>query len=166
MITKENLDHYIDYFKVYFNRSSEYYIERLEWYLSGKRMSFNIFAFFFNALWLAYRKMYKKLLLVMLIAFLTGILISILDFSGLLSSSTLSDVEMISYLLIPSFVGIFANKWYIKKSISTIENTMTQESNTEKMIELLKKKGGTSVIAPIILFTISILLTLLGETLE
>jgi hypothetical protein len=166
MINKENYEIYHDQFKTFYGRTPEYYLDRLGRYLSGNKISFNVYAFFFGVAWLVYRKMYKQILYVFLLMFLFALIISILNISGIISDSTLSDFEYLILFIVSTILGFSANYWYIKKSISIIEKNISQGNDSSSTDQILKKKGGTSIVALIIFIILSIIISIMSTTLE
>lgn len=166
MINYENFKEYQHYFNSYFGRSPEYYTKRVEWYLQGKRNSFNIYAFFFNCCWLFFRKMYKPFFLILLAFFILIIIVEALLLFGVISNSTYSDLNILYYILLPTVTGCFANKWYIKRSIKAVENAITNSADNFSASEYLEKKGGTSTTALIIFLIISIALNIIATIIE
>lgn len=154
MINHENFKEYQHYFTSYFGRSPEYYTKRVEWYLEGKRNSFNFYAFFFNSAWLFFRKMYKPFVLILSAFFFLVIIEVVLLFTGVISASTYSDLNILYYFILPSVTGCFANRWYIKRSIKAVENAIANTEDNFNATEYLVKKGGTSPVA-LILFLIA-----------
>jgi len=157
MINKENLDEYIGYFNSYFGRSPDYYIERVKWYFNGKNNSFNIYAFFLGVLWLLFRKMYRPAFFIILIVLLFTIIEEIMYSGGVMDNSTYSYIIMISYLILPALIGCFSNRIYIRRSIKIIESSVRIQGDPVKVNESLRKKGGTSLIAPLIFLIIVLL---------
>lgn len=166
MINYENLKEYQQYFHSYFGRSPDYYTKRLELYLQGKKYSFNIYAFFFNCAWLVFRKMYKPFLLLLLVFLILAIIVETLHQTGAISNSTNSDINILYYFLIPAITGCFSNKWYIKRSIKTVETAVSNSDDSTSVTEYLKKKGGTSTVALVIFIIISIVLNVAGTALQ
>jgi hypothetical protein len=48
----------VELFKSFFRESTSYYLVVLEKHRSGKRFSFNVYAYLLGFLWLTYRKLY------------------------------------------------------------------------------------------------------------
>ena len=166
MINNENFKEYQHYFTSYFGRTPEYYTKRVEWYLQGKRNSFNIYAFFFNNAWLFFRKMYKPFFLIILAFFILVIIAETLLLLGVISSSTHSDLNILYFFLVPTVTGCFANRWYIKRSIKAVEEAIANTDENFNANEYLEKKGGTSMTALIIFLIISITLNVIVSFFE
>jgi hypothetical protein len=162
MIDKDNLENYNEYFISYFGRSAEYYIDRLKWYFNGSKTSFNIYAFFMGGFWLLFRKMYRQFFLILLFLFLYGIILEILYLTGVINYIIYSDIGKANYLILPAITGCFSNKWYVKKSIKSVQNAVATFNDPINAHEYLNRKGGTSIVGPIVLLISSIVFFLIS----
>jgi len=164
MITNQTIEEHLEDFSSFFGRSPDYYIERLNWYLTGKKYSFNIYAFFLGAYWLLYRKMYKPFMMIIRCLILTQIIIEISYSFGAIGNSLYNDFDLILIFVLSGLTGCCANNWYIRKSIKIIEST--NKGLTDPIIkeQVFKKKGGTSLIGPIILIVFTLLTVVYGLT--
>jgi len=133
--------------------------------------NFNFAAFFFNAIWLFYRKLYKESILVMIISlaaqilaiggieFLYGLMVNLTDTRDELYNlanimSGLQDaIPYIVFFIISICIGFMANKLYFKK--------ITKLKNSNKDYSC----GGTNILAIIIVPIIAGILEIVANTL-
>lgn len=105
-------------------------------------------------IWLLYRKCY-----------LLGIILGIFDFIFILYVVFLTETSVLVYLILRFILYfIISKKMYIKQAKRKIRNLKNKYSNlTEKEFNnILKKYGGTFIIAPIIFITVVIILLIIG----
>lgn len=139
-------------------KGADIYIEK--WSKSPEKkmyMGYNFAALFLGATWLAYRKMYKQATIIMIVL---GALIVLLNYS-LNSMESNMDLFLLyialsSLKFIPILLGIylfaFGNRLYYRH-INKLININTQSSDSEPSKKTI---GGTSMIAAISVFTLSI----------
>lgn len=130
-------------YSTFYGKSDGYYMKCLYKIKEGHRLVFNIYAFLFGIFWLAYRKMYTEVCITL---FFGGILI------------ILFSIFALPFIAIN--LGLIANYLYIKKSIRTIERVKEDYQSFTDQIEILRKEGGTSINAVIILISIFIFITI------
>jgi len=145
-------------YEAYFGRNVEYYTERLEDYHNGQKTSFSFKAFFLGLFWMTYRKMYGHLFAIMAIILVEGIIVELLYQFDIINEGVYNIENMISILLLSGLFGMFANKFYLEKSIKNVETIMAQYNDRETMLEAAKKKGGVNWVAPFVLLAILLFL--------
>lgn len=151
----------LELFESFFQESNSYYLEKLELFEKGKRYSINYSALIFGVFWFLYRKLYKESLLIFLIIFLRTIFENFI----LNKFFDVENIKVFGFLfniLLLIFLGFIANSLYIKKAKKVIENIKKNNENIDLQKNILVKKGGTNIIAPIILLAIIILTSALN----
>ncbi|GAA0070341.1 hypothetical protein UT300003_18640 [Clostridium sardiniense] len=131
-------------------KNTEYYLEKLEMYRDNEKFSsWNWAAFFLMVYWLLYRKMYK------IAAILFAINLGVSFFLG--------SFAPITFLIIRIGVGVYANKIYIKDSLTKIKNIKRYSKNlsTDALYLRLNSNGGTNLVAPLALFGVTAFIVIL-----
>lgn len=105
-----------------------------------KNTKFSIPAFFLGPTYLLYRKVWGYAILYIIINIITTFI--------------LPELEMPIELAINLFLGFNFSKLYMKKARTDVEKIKNEnlDKTTQQLIELCRKKGGTSIIAPILAF--------------
>ncbi|WP_299763738.1 DUF2628 domain-containing protein [uncultured Dokdonia sp.] len=158
MLTEENKEFY----EKYFQENADYYLIQMKKLDKQGKCSFSIPAFFLGFLWMAYRKMYKYILILMGIIIAEAFIEEALYSFGIISIEIYEIIDIISRIFWAIVIGLLANKFYILKSQKDINRIMEEHSDKERRIHLITKKGGTSLIAPISLIAIIVLLVVVG----
>ncbi|WP_457640580.1 DUF2628 domain-containing protein [Persephonella sp.] len=128
-ITKEEMEAFI-------GKKAEYYLNKFEKFEKGNAVSWNWAAFFFGVLWMFYRKMYLYGLIAFFLIMIINIFLEVAKINPVISIG-------ISLWLWIGF-GMFGNYIYyifVKNNISKLK---AQYPDKEKLIEVLKKKGGVN----------------------
>lgn len=126
-ITGEQFEEEVLY-SIFYGNNSFYYLNCLEKIKIGKKLIFNLYAFVFSILWLAYRKMYLEFAISLLIG------ISLAIFIGIsLSIFTLSLI-----------LGLTGNYLYVKKSIREMQKAQANYPNLNDRMDYLRRAGGTN----------------------
>lgn len=130
--------------------NTNYYMEK--WSLinkTDKSVSWNWAAFFLGSLWLLYRKMYvwgALMIVVSIVASLNGV--------------------PFAWLLLAILTGMFGNKLYLEETRKKIIEIKNTTSDLNGQYEMIRFKGGTNLVLPIIiaivLCLIRIFLIILG----
>jgi len=152
----------LDLYKQYFETSSDYYLRQMELYATNGRCSFSVAAFFLGLLWMAYRKMYSTILIIIAIIFVQVMLFEFLLAYNIISEDAYNVMDKLITLVASGIIGAIANRLYIKQSIKTVERIVNSNASDEAINEAIKLKGGTNWIAPIILVCIIVGLLILG----
>lgn len=147
MLTEDNKEFYENYFQ----KNSDYYINQIESFNERGKYSFSVAAFFLGIFWMAYRKMYIHLLIIIGIIYAETFIEEMLLNLNVISSSTYEIIDKLSMLVWGIVIGSISNRLYISKSQKDIKKILEENSNEEQIKDLLSRKGGTSWIAPIIL---------------
>jgi hypothetical protein len=137
-----------EYFKIYFAKSTDYYLKCLDNYEAKKGYTVNIAAFFLGPIWMLYRKMYLEAGMYMVAVFVLGFIEDYLVSEVFqLSPSSAGSVSRSVNIAIAMGVAFSVNNLYIKKAIATIESLTDdwQEEGLDKTLEdQLRKVGGVS----------------------
>jgi hypothetical protein len=142
-------------YRAFIGKEADYYIEK--WSdMDGRhsKWSWNWGAFFFHELWFAYRKMYLYALILYIIFFL----IMIIPFWYIqVNDEVLANFVKIARLLFWIPIAIYANYLYRRhadKKITEFKSTCIGELITSE----LAKRGGTTLVAPVIVLVFETLL--------
>lgn len=158
------LDDIVDdeiYYRSFFGeKQADYYIERLRRIENGEVALFNVFAFFFSSLWMAYRKMYLELLILLLILMLTEV------FWYFVFGIDNSGFDKITNLLWSLVIGGFANYFYMKKARRTVTKAKETYTSLNDRLDYIKRIGGTSILSLSLFILFFIVLVLLVLFLE
>jgi len=100
----------------------------------------------------------------MLFVFIFGIIGETLLLIGVVDQVTYSYFDKILLFILSSFIGCFSNKWYVQKSIKTVENVINNSNDPNEIEKILKKKGGTTMLGPTILLVLAIISVLIGSS--
>ncbi len=132
----------------------------------GSKLSFNISAFIFPHIYFLYRKMYLPGIITMILTILLNIpvIISQMSMSQLLPTSVAESETFILFYYACSVIssvlsfacGFFANWIYYKKAKSDIDNIKSTILEPGKQKLEIASKGGTSMVAVLAAFTISL----------
>ncbi|MDU1905739.1 MAG: DUF2628 domain-containing protein [Dysgonomonas sp.] len=156
----KEVDSDIQYYEAYFGKEKEYYLNILERLRSGESLIKNWYAFFFGFAWLAYRKMYLEV-------FIGFIAMFLIDSVLIPLSNSESSYNRFMNLLYALFMAFFGNKIYIWKTEKMIRKAKEKFENIDDQLIYLEGRGGTSVIAVIVLisiFVVAITYTIMQES--
>ena len=162
---------------VFVRSNIEYFLPRFAAFTKGVKFDTNFSAFIFSYFYLFYRKMYGLGILVFLATTILSIPSLLLDFAtiqaeyvkmGMLSEiiwhvphqETLAIYSIIASLLIWIIriaLMMFFNRLYFGKVVSAVKNAREKLANEseQNIADFFRKKGGTSMIVPIILILLS-----------
>lgn len=120
-------------------------------YVKMSKRGFSIPAFFFNWIYLIYRKTYLPAILEIIIIIVLAIMSKY---------TTTAIVILIAFIIVTSILlGIKFNSWYVKhvtKKAKKIKNKKYR-LNAEEFIKLCRKKGGTNPLLAIIICIIFVI---------
>lgn len=145
-------------------------------YYNFRKGSFSFCAFFFGPLYFLYRKLYAVAIIIFAMlggvsAFFTittqGRFDNIRDFKELITIkgySTYMIVYFVTLLAFYIFLGITFKKFYFNEIVERIGKIKQDnpELGFNQLAQLVKEKGGTNIIAPIIAILIPIVLGLIA----
>lgn len=105
----------------------------------GFKASWNWPAFFVSCPWLLYRKMYGMFFAVCSVEFILTFI------SNALKESKLQLMVFFCFILLHTYLAIFANSLYLKSLGNKIENAKATIRDEKKLIEYLRYKGGVHI---------------------
>jgi hypothetical protein len=138
-------------FENYFQKNSDYYIRQMERFNERGKYSFSIAAFFLGIFWMAYRKMYLQIFIILGIIYAEAFVEQLLLDLNVISINTYVLIDNLSRVAWAIVIGSISNRLYISKSQRIISKILEENPNAENINNLLIQKGGTSWIAPSIL---------------
>ncbi len=158
---------------IYVKTSGGYFLPRFKAFSKGMKFDTNFSAFIFSFLYLFYRKMYKLGFAVLAATLILSIPTALLDLvlyqEMLISNGMLSqliwEIPHQDELAIFSFIAstlifamrfslmIFFNKLYYNRVVNEIKEARVKLANSkeEDVVKFFKRRGGTSLILPIVL---------------
>lgn len=131
-------------------KNTDFYLTKWESHPTSTLKGWNWAASLFRVEWMVYRKMYWEAAVVwgisIIIMFLVDLLFTLIG---------LSILGELSVVVVQISLGIFANALYQKKLLRVLKKT--EYMNEHSKMEYLAKKGGTSVLAIVVLGVLEIL---------
>ena len=106
MLTENNRE----IFEKYYQNSPSYYIKQLESYQESGKCSFSVAAFFLGLFWMAYRKMYRVVLIIIGIILAETIIEEMLLNFNVISPDAYEVIDRLSMLVWGGVIGIISNK--------------------------------------------------------
>ncbi len=143
-MTERRLEKYL---QVYFQAESNYYSYVYLRYLNGKKITFNLMAFFIGFFWMLYRKLYVQGLI-----YILTVVLMFFGWQFLIKKYQLED-QVVLYafygmnLLFSLFTGFVGNYIYMRHMEKNLEAVLVKTANEEERIAQLNKKGGVSVLS-------------------
>lgn len=122
--------------------SSEYYINAWREIQAGKRINFNIGAFFFGMQWAVYRKMYVWLAPLILINVLPELLF-MLDIGSTYRLYEYNDLFSSIFNILFALTG---NYWYYNHANKKILEIKGQFLGREQQLAAIREAGGTNLV--------------------
>ena len=153
---------------LFVGENTPYYLPKFKEMTTNKRQVINWSGFFFDFLFLIYRKMYLLAAIVFLLSELLPVLATLLVTKGdlsLLTADFYSTLSMISYgisFAIRFFVGFSFNRLYLSHCLRKIRKLKEQNPDTEAYHAALTKHGSVSRRGVIIFFAVYMALTFLA----
>lgn len=155
-------------YDLFVGKNNAYYTQKWEEMgVNNQKLSFNFAAFFFSILWLGYRKMYALTSLIALgyLIFSAIIYIIILRYDLVTNSQYIFEVLLV---IISVFIGLFGNALYKRHAEKHYGKAINLTKEQSSLDNLLRAKGGTSFLGPLLsgmifIFLISIPLGKLDE---
>jgi Protein of unknown function (DUF2628) len=109
---------------------------------------------FFNFLWFLYRKMYREFAICLLGETVLGYLV------GLVAGR---DVDRVFNAVGFAIVGTLGNGLYLRRARIAVAAARQAEPDLERRLALLRKKGGTSILWPLLTAAALFSLTMLSQ---
>ncbi len=138
-------------FEKYYQRSSNYYVNQLENYQLHGKCSFSVTAFFLGIFWMAYRKMYKIVIIIIGLILLESFIEETLLNFNVISNVAYETIDRISTIIWGGIIGVYANKLYIKQSVKDIDEVLSKNYDEVELDEAINRKGGVNWLAPFVL---------------
>ena len=149
----EEATDYDRFFRIFFNKGEVLYMDCLNQVNAGRKMMFNVFAFLFGIYWMAYRKMYIEIIVLM---FTLGIIDQILLLALGETLITFYGLVGIAQMVI---LSLTANYFYIQKAKRTMEKATSMYAEEDDIENYLRRKGGVNGWAPLILLILTLLVS-------
>lgn len=145
--------------RAFVGSKSKYYLNRWSTLLTGGEngTGFNIAAFWLCGLWLAYRKMYKKSIILYGVIVSETVLEYVLFNMILKYEETPRGLDFIIGIIVGLVCGTYGNRWYYSHTCNEISEVRRLSSSEESRTQVLMKRGGTSWSAAIGFFLMSII---------
>jgi hypothetical protein len=139
----------LEFYEAFFQKQTQYYLNRLKRYKEGDKFTFNVFAFFFGIFWFTYRKMYIEAVLIIVFIVIEAYLEN-LTFYDEFEGGAPPTVRIIGTIAVNFLIGFVANYLYLRKAIKTV-NRIGAHRDGETQLIMLKRKGGVSFIILLLL---------------
>lgn len=143
-------------YEAYFQDSSNYYLEQLNYYEKGKKFRFSYSSVIFGLFWFLYRKMYLKFF-VILIIFYTETQFENHVLARLIGTEQTKLFSLAVNIILTVTLGIIGNNLYLKKAKRMVEQAQITFADPEQQKEFLAKKGGTSIVLVMVAFGLFVL---------
>lgn len=147
-------------YEAYFQDSSTYYLEQLNYYEKGKKFRFSFSAVLFSVFWFLYRKMYLEFFVIIIIFYAES------QFENYILAELIGteQAELFSFavdIILTITLGIIGNNLYLKKAKRMAEQAQIRFADPEQQKEFLAKKGGTSILLVMTAFALFVLAVIL-----
>ena len=147
-------------YEAYFQDSSTYYLEQLNYYEKGKKFRFSYSSIIFGLFWFLYRKMYLEFFVILIIIYAES------QFENYVLAELIGteQTRLFSFavnIIFTVTLGIIGNNLYLKKAKRTVEQAQIRFADPEQQKEFLAKKGGTSILLVMIAFALFVLAVIL-----
>ena len=139
-----------------------YYLDNWTPLLRGwsRSAGFNWAAFFLSGIWLPYRKMYKATVLFYVIIIVESI-VEEMVFVGILGRpETSAALERVVGLVAAIICGAYGNRWYLSHARAVVSELSGAGLRDDALMQMLSKRGGTSVAASLGMFVLFIVVLL------
>ncbi|MBO0358131.1 DUF2628 domain-containing protein [Hymenobacter sp. BT186] len=124
---------------VFFGKNAEYYIQLWQLRRQGKILNFNISAFFAGVFWLAYRRMYFVLFLLLVVLF-----VEVSIEQAVLGDDRGQGTTIVINLIHASLLGLFGNAIYLWDAERKIGKVLRQQLPKEETLVRLRQAGSVS----------------------
>ncbi len=148
-VTKEEL-------RIFVGRNADYYCEKWRSIGFGEtgKAALNAGAALFSPLWMLYRKFYVLLIAFLIFVLAEGLLEELIFIVWLGKPDAVLALDVILMFVNAIIIGRYANYWYYRYACWKIRNLKAIETDPQKQIQLIVRKGGTSLLTlgvPVIL---------------
>jgi Protein of unknown function (DUF2628) len=126
----------------------------------GLLAGFNGAAFFFNLLWLLYRRMHREFWIGCGAVVAANIGLVIL---GIVTERNVDRLTRVIDVAVAATVGMLGNGLYLRRARRVIAAARAEEANPERRMHLLTVRGGTSALWPLVgVVVLAVLLAVLA----
>lgn len=145
-----------DLYEAYFQDSSNYYLEQLNYYEKGKKFRFSYSSVIFGLFWFLYRKMYLEFFVIVTF-FYAETQFENHVLTELIGTEQTKLFSFAVNIIFTITLGIIGNNLYLKKAKRMVEKAQMTSIDPEQQKEFLTKKGGTSILFVMITFGLFVL---------
>ena len=114
------------------------------------RPSPNGAALIVGPIWLLYRKLYREFVFASLMLFAVEVALEAIGAPSV-------QAKTIRIFAFAAIAGLFGNSIYLRRARIVIAEVRDKESDLERRCELLRKRGGTSIVGPALLVALATL---------
>ena len=144
----------IEYYKTYFGDNYDYYSPSL--LTNEVKKNFNLYAFFFGATWLLYRRLYKVFLILIVITIIESLIQDwFVKYFGLGKDIVLLTNPIIT-IINGIIIGKIANYYLIKHVQKKISSITSKYNDKDVIIKKIRKAGSGNWIILVLLFIVII----------
>lgn len=140
-VTKEEL-------RAFVGRNVDYYFEKWRSIGFGEtgKAALNVVAALFSPLWMLYRKFYVLLIAFLMFVLAEGLLEELIFIVWLGKPDLVRALDVILMFVYAIIIGSYANYWYYRYACWRIRNLKAIETDPQKQMQLIARKGGTSLL--------------------
>ena len=120
------------------------------------RAGFNWAAFFLSGLWVAYRKMYRVVVILFAVILAEAVVEEVIFVHVMGKPEPPSFLSTVVALVVAIICGAYGNRWYFSHARAAVAELGRETLAEEPLLEALSKRGGTSVAASIAMLALFI----------
>jgi Protein of unknown function (DUF2628) len=129
-----------EYLVAFFGKNTDYYLHKWREWQQGRRISFNLAAFFAGLFWFVYRRMYRVAGLILLL-----VIVEAQVEQWLLPASLESQGRAVAAsVVLATIFSAFGNWIYLSYARRKITRILRRETSEEAILRQLRRQGGTS----------------------
>ncbi len=157
-----------EYLRAFFQKNSDYYIDKWHKFNTGQKVGFKSYALLFGMFWVFYRKMYWEGFVLTIVLLIEGLLeTSILGPPETRSADSQKMANALGTIILVLFIGFIGNSLYMRSAKRKISRILANPHVSEELIvERIRKVGGTSFAFLFVIAAIFIVLILLNYSLK
>jgi len=149
--SEASLQHSEAHYRLFFGKRADSYMEVVKKIANGKKFVFNVPAFFLGMFWMAYRKMYREIVVVFVFLALEGFVEAmILEAYGVPEENT-SIIDLVITIIWSVLLGFYSNYLFVAMANREISKVLELNLPEEEADALIAKNGGTSFIGVVAL---------------
>ena len=135
-----------EYYQAYFGDQWGYYLPIMIYFESGKKFSFNVWAFFFGMLWQLYRRLYLAILIFIIIVIVESALENwVFSYWSLTKLNTIL-INFITTIIFGIIYGYTGNYFLMRKLQDKISQILATENDEELILEKIRKAGSKNTL--------------------